>query len=57
MKHLQKVRLAKRMLTQKEIQDKVPHFLSSAWIIRKKARLMKEIAKRKENKKSSWQIK
>lgn len=47
MKHTEKVKMAKRMLTNLEKSSNTPPFLSEAWKKRKLQRLRKEIAKRK----------
>ena len=48
MKHKEKVRLARKLRTHKELKDRVPIFQTKAWEIRKKAierRIIKKIKK------------
>ena len=43
MKHSQKIKMAKKMLSNKEIKDHIPIFLSKQWVNRAEQKLKKII--------------
>ena len=51
--HKQKVKLARRLRTNKEVGDKVNLFDSNAWLDRKESRLKKLIKNKKKSKKTT----